>query len=94
MSIDEQEEGSIMDILRKVATPFILLGYAGQGLYDIVAAFGSQSLFGGASQPLVQELRKEVEAQFCQYINTALTAAQDSLQITTKREKRLKLIIE
>jgi len=49
MSIDEQEEGSIMDILRKVATPFILLGYAGQGLYDIVAAFGSQSLFGGAS---------------------------------------------
>lgn len=95
MRVDEQEQKYILNFLEKESTTSVILGSAGEGVYNIVEALGSsESIFGDASSEQVRDFKNEVDGQFSKYINQALSAAQDALLVTTKREQRLKMIIE
>ena len=81
--------------MEKEGTASVILGSAGEGIYNIVEALGSsESVFGDASSEQVRDFKNEVDGQFSKYINQAVSAAQDALLVTTKREQRLKMIIE
>jgi len=73
-------------ILDKITVPFKLIGFAGIGLFSIVKAIGKQ--LTGKEDPLIADLRKEVNNALVKYIDTELKAARNSLTTTQARQMR------
>ena len=81
MGLDEAKQQEMLQIvLDKISVPFKLIGFAGIGLFSIVKAIGKQ--FTGKEDPLIAELRKDVNNALVKYIDTDLKAARNSLTAT------------
>lgn len=73
-------------VIDKIAIPFKLIGFAGIGLFSLVRAIGKS--LSGKEDPLIIELRKEVNNALVQYIDTDLKGARNSLTATQARQMR------
>ena len=67
-------------VISKISIPFKLIGFAGMGLFSIVKAIGTS--LTSKEDPLITELRSEVNNSMVQYIETELKAARNSLTAT------------
>jgi len=60
--------------------PFKYIGFAGIGLFTLIKAIGKA--MGGKEDPLIAQLREEVNQALSLYIETDLKASRNSLTAT------------
>ena len=74
-----------------------VLGYNTTKLFEILSLISDVWPQITAAQTNIQSIydfQKEIEALFSQYANHATQAAHDALMVTTKREQRLRMVID
>ena len=81
MGLEEEKQQEMLQVvMNKIAIPFKLIGFAGIGLFGLVKAIGKS--LSGKEDPLIVELRNEVNNALVQYIETDLKGARNSLTAT------------
>jgi len=81
MGLDQEEQEKLLNtILNKLAVPFKLIGYAGVSIFTLVKHLSKHGF--GKEDPLIKDLKKEVDSALTMYIQTDLNAARNSLEAT------------
>lgn len=92
MGMDDQKQEELLQlILSKFIVPFKYIGFAGMGLYTLVKAIGKA--LSSKEDPLITQLRDEVNQALSLYIETDLKASRNSLTATQARQTRCRSLL-